>query len=71
MAKKEDKTNVMRLLDQKKIPYEHFSLENADGLSGEEIADKLSEIANKLTANYKPMQLAKMYWEEMNANCIL
>lgn len=34
-------------------------------------ADKLSEIANKLTANYKPMQLAKMYWEEMNANCIL
>ena len=43
MAKKEDKTNVMRLLDQKKIPYEHFSLENADGLSGEEIADKLSE----------------------------
>ncbi|SFO49343.1 Cys-tRNA(Pro)/Cys-tRNA(Cys) deacylase [Pseudobutyrivibrio sp. JW11] len=43
MAKKEDKTNVMRLLDQKKIPYEHFSLVNADGLSGEEIADKLSE----------------------------
>lgn len=33
--------------------------------------NKLSEIANKLTANYKPMQLAKMYWEEMNANCIL
>ena len=43
MAKKEDKTNVMRLLDQKKIAYEHFSLEGADGLSGEEIADKLSE----------------------------
>ncbi|MCR5580064.1 MAG: Cys-tRNA(Pro) deacylase [Pseudobutyrivibrio sp.] len=43
MAKKDDKTNVMRLLDQKKISYEHFSLEDADGLSGEEIADKLSE----------------------------
>ena len=43
MAKKDDKTNVMRLLDQKKIPYEHFSLDNADGLSGEEIAEKLSE----------------------------
>ena len=43
MAKKEDKTNVMRLLDQKKISYEHFSLEDAEGLSGEEIADKLSE----------------------------
>ena len=43
MAKKEDKTNVMRLLDQKKIPYEHFSLEAAEGLSGEEIAEKLAE----------------------------
>ncbi len=43
MAKKEDKTNVMRLLDQKKIPYEHYSLENAEGLSGEEIADQLGE----------------------------
>ena len=43
MAKKEDKTNVMRLLDQKKISYEHFSLEAAEGLSGEEIAEKLAE----------------------------
>lgn len=43
MAKKDDKTNVMRLLDQKKIPYEHYSLEDAEGLSGEEIAEKLSE----------------------------
>ncbi|MCR5416878.1 MAG: Cys-tRNA(Pro) deacylase [Pseudobutyrivibrio sp.] len=43
MAKKDDKTNVMRLLDQKKIAYEHFSLDDAEGLSGEEIAEKLSE----------------------------
>ena len=43
MGKKEDKTNVMRLLDQKKISYEHFSLENADGLSGEDIASQLGE----------------------------
>ena len=43
MAKKDDKTNAMRLLDQKKISYEHLSLENAEGLSGEEIASKLSE----------------------------
>ncbi len=43
MAKKDDKTNAMRLLDQKKIPYQHLSLENAEGLSGEEIAFKLSE----------------------------
>lgn len=43
MAKKEEKTNVMRLLEQKKIPYEVTSLESAEGLSGEEIAEKLNE----------------------------
>jgi len=43
MAKKEDKTNAMRLLDQKKISYEHLSLEDAEGLSGEEIASRLNE----------------------------
>ena len=43
MAKKEDKTNVMRLLEQKKISYEVKVLENADTLTGEEIAYKLGE----------------------------
>lgn len=43
MGKKEDKTNVARLLEQKKIPYEAVMLENAEGLSGEEIAQKLGE----------------------------
>lgn len=43
MAKKEDKTNVMRLLEQKKISYEVMILENAEGLTGEEIAAKLGE----------------------------
>lgn len=43
MAKKEDKTNVMRLLEQKKIAYEHKELADADGLSGVEIAEKLGE----------------------------
>lgn len=43
MAKKEDKTNVMRLLEQKKIPYEHFSVDNAEGLSGEDIAATLGQ----------------------------
>lgn len=43
MAKKDDKTNVMRLLEQKKIPYEHFSIDNPEGLSGTEIAGALGE----------------------------
>ncbi|MCQ2548222.1 MAG: Cys-tRNA(Pro) deacylase [Clostridia bacterium] len=32
------KTNVIRSLDQKKIPYTLFQLENAQGLSGSEVA---------------------------------
>lgn len=28
MSKKEDKTNVMRILDQKKVEYKHFSYDN-------------------------------------------
>lgn len=38
-----EKTNVMRTLDQKKIPYEVKTLEGAEGLSGVEIAEKLGE----------------------------
>lgn len=41
--KKEEKTNVCRVLEQKKVEYEVLSLENSEGLSGEEIAEKLSE----------------------------
>ncbi|MCR5507269.1 MAG: Cys-tRNA(Pro) deacylase [Lachnospiraceae bacterium] len=41
--KKEEKTNVMRLLDGKKIPYESHSYEPDATLSGEEIAGILGE----------------------------
>jgi len=43
MAKADDKTNVMRLLEQKKIPYEQFMLEGAESLTGVEIANALGE----------------------------
>jgi Cys-tRNA(Pro)/Cys-tRNA(Cys) deacylase len=43
MAKKEDKTNVMRLLEQKKIPYERIDFEDFDSTNGEEIAAHLGE----------------------------
>ena len=42
-AKKEEKTNVMRILDGKKIPYESHSYDPDAGLSGEEIAAILGE----------------------------
>ena len=41
--KKEEKTNVMRVLDGKKIPYESHSYEPDAAMSGEEIAGILGE----------------------------
>ena len=41
VMKKEEKTNVMRVLDGKKIPYESHSYEPDATMSGEEIAGVL------------------------------
>lgn len=38
-----EKTNVMRILEQKKIKYEPHCLEHAEGLSGAEMAAGLSQ----------------------------
>lgn len=46
--KKEDKTNVMRVLDGKKIPYEKHSYEPDATMSGEEIAGILGEDPEKV-----------------------
>ena len=46
--KKEEKTNVMRVLDGKKIPYESHSYEADPRLTGEEIAGILGEDVNKV-----------------------
>ncbi len=43
-----DKTNVMRVLDSKKISYENHSYEPDATLSGEEIADMLGEDAGRV-----------------------
>ena len=43
MPKKDDKTNVMRLLDSKKINYVQHSYEQNPSFSGEEIAKILGE----------------------------
>ena len=43
MQKKDDKTNVMRLLDGKKIPYVSHTYEPDSNLSGEDIARLLGE----------------------------
>ncbi|MBP5291128.1 MAG: aminoacyl-tRNA deacylase, partial [Lachnospiraceae bacterium] len=46
--KKEEKTNVMRVLDGKKITYESHSYEPDASMSGEEIAKLLGEDPQKV-----------------------
>lgn len=41
--KKEEKTNVMRLLDAKKISYNHYTYDNSVAISGVEVAALLNE----------------------------
>ena len=43
-----EKTNVMRLLDSKKIKYKTYSYEKNNRLSGEEIASKLNQNVNQV-----------------------
>ena len=46
--KNNDKTNVMRVLDQKKIPYESHCYKPDASMSGEEIAALLNEDTDKV-----------------------
>ena len=43
MAKKEEKTNVMRVLDQKKVPYSHFHIKLEEAVSGVKMAEMLGQ----------------------------
>ena len=43
MGKSDDKTNVCRVLDQKKVPYKTHVCSDAEVLSGEEIASVINE----------------------------
>ena len=49
MGAKAEKTNVMRLLDQKKLSYREYSYDGADGtLSGAQIAQMLGQNSEKV-----------------------
>ncbi len=41
--KKQEKTNVMRILDQKKIPYEAHFYDSTEAISGTEVAEVLGQ----------------------------
>ena len=47
MAKKQEKTNVMRILDQKKIQYSHYAYDNTK-LNAEEVANALNQEVGKV-----------------------
>lgn len=44
----EDKTNVMRILDQKKIKYKEHTYLNTGAIGGQEVAEALGEDANRV-----------------------
>ena len=44
--KKQDKTNVMRILDQKKIPYQSYYYDTSKAISGMEVAETLHQDPN-------------------------
>ena len=46
--KNNDKTNVMRLLDQKKIAYKSYYYGDTDAISGEEVAKVLNQNENQV-----------------------
>lgn len=46
--KKQEKTNVMRILDQKKIPYESYTYDSTEAISGMEVATVLGQNPNQV-----------------------
>ena len=46
MNKNKDKTNVMRILDQKKINYKYYDYTHTDAISGIEVANVLNQDPN-------------------------
>lgn len=44
----EDKTNVMRILDQKRIEYKEHTYLNTGAIGGQEVAEALGEDANRV-----------------------
>lgn len=47
-SKAEEKTNVMRLLEQKNIPYKHYSYVGTQAVSGVEVAEALNQDASRV-----------------------
>ena len=62
MKKNTEKTNVMRILDQKKIPYDSYCYADTDALSGVEVANVLNQNPNKVFKTLVTMAASKNYY---------
>ena len=60
--KQRDKTNVMRVLDSKKIPYESHSYDADPSMSGEQIAEILGEDADRVFKTLVTQGKSKQYY---------
>ena len=62
MAKNNDKTNVMRILDQKKISYTSHSYVDTDAISGTEVAAVLGENPDRVFKTLVTQGASKNYF---------
>ena len=62
MGVKQDKTNVMRLLEQKKIPYERRDFEEFESTNGEEIALFLNENPSQVFKTLVTVGKSRQYY---------
>ncbi|MFU7514735.1 Cys-tRNA(Pro) deacylase [Clostridium sp. HCS.1] len=58
----EEKTNVMRILDKKKINYKSYSYVNTDAISGVEVADVLGQNPNQVFKTLVTVGKSKNYY---------
>lgn len=62
MGKKEDKTNVMRVLDSLKLPYEHREYEKDPKMTGADVARALGEDANAVFKTLVTVSKSKKHY---------
>ena len=59
MSKNKDKTNVMRILDQKKITYISHNYESTGAISGVEVAQALDQDPDMVFRRWLPWENQK------------
>ena len=62
MSKKEFKTNVMRIFDQKKAEYKSHSYADTDAISGKEVAEALNENPDRVFKTLVTQGASKNYY---------